>query len=281
MTDSSDEPLQFDKAEFAQDGPSTAVCAYCQGPLRHSYYEVAAKAACLRCKDTIAAQGTQGSGVARFFRATAFGTGAGAVGAGLWYAVRAISNLEIGLIAILVGYMVGMAVRAGSHGRGGPLYQVLAVFLTYSAIVSTYVPLILGEVMKGGKAGATAGDAASPRAAVSSAKDEGAAVNADETNAEEASEGANAAEDLTPGRAFVAVTVFFLLVGAFAYAAPFLGGFENLIGLLIIGFGVWEAWKINRRITPDIAGPFRVAVAAAPPAASPSPPSPPPVAPSE
>ena len=235
-------PLQFDKAEFAEDVPTGARCGYCQGALTDTYYEVGAKAACPRCKDLIAAQGTQGTGFGRFARATFFGTLAGAVGAGLWYAVRAISNLEIGLIAVLVGYMVGMAVRAGSRGRGGPLYQVLAVFITYSAIVSTYVPLILGEVMKGAKQNAAARKADAPAEA----------------------EGAPDAVKLTPGKALVAVTVFVLFVGAFAYAAPFLGGFENLIGLLIIGFGVWEAWKINRRIRPEIAGPFSTSSPSAP-----------------
>ena len=222
MSDGSEERLQFDKAEFAQDAPGSAVCAYCQGPIGDTYYEVRAKAACPRCRDAIAAQGTQGSGFGRFARAALFGTLAGAVGAGLWYAVRAISNLEIGLIAILVGYMVGAAVRAGSRGRGGPLYQVLAVFLTYSAIVSTYVPLILGEVRKGARQSET----------------------------------------------LLAVTLFVLFVSAFVYAAPFLGGFENIIGLLIIGFGVWEAWKINRRIRPQIAGPFRVGAPSLSPAPS-------------
>ena len=250
MTDDAQDPLQFDKAEFAHDAPSSAVCAYCKGPLTHTYYEVGAKAACPACKEAIATQGTQGSGLGRFARATLFGTAAGAVGAGLWYAVRAISNLEIGLIAILVGYMVGAAVRAGSRGRGGLLYQALAVFLTYSAIVSTYVPLILSEVMKGAKAGAVtrqesdASSSAGTPEAPSTATPQGAA--------------AVGGRPLTPGKAAVAVTLFVLLVSAFAYVAPFLGGFENIIGLLIIGFGVWEAWKINRRIVPAIAGPFRV-----------------------
>ena len=250
-TDDSSDPLQFDKADFAQDAPASSACAYCQGPLTDTYYEVAAKAACPRCKDLVAAQGTQGSGFGRFARATLFGTLAGAVGAGLWYAVSAITNLQISLIAILVGYMVGMAVRAGSHGRGGPLYQVLAMFITYSAIVSTYVPILVAEAMKGAKAHNTE-------------LEKPAAPGARDADPSAKAAAADDASKIQLGEALLAVAQFVLVVGAVAFAAPFLGGFENLIGLLIIGFGVWEAWKINRRLRPEIKGPFRVGSSSSP-----------------
>ena len=42
-------------------------------------------------------------------------------------------------------------------------------------------------------------------------------------------------------------------------AAPFLGGFENIPGILIIGFALWEAWKMNRRVPLQVEGPFRLA----------------------
>ena len=51
----------------------------------------------------------------------------------------------------------------------------------------------------------------------------------------------------------------FLLLFGFAFFAPFLAGAENLIGLLIIGIGLYEAWKINKRVEPHTAGPFRIA----------------------
>lgn len=58
------------------------------------------------------------------------------------------------------------------------------------------------------------------------------------------------------------VTVF-----AYAFQAPFLGGANNLIGLLIIAIGLYEAWKLNRRI--PISGPFHVGAAAGPPPVAP------------
>lgn len=44
-----------------------------------------------------------------------------------------------------------------------------------------------------------------------------------------------------------------------ALASPFLQGFENIIGILIIGIGLYEAWKINRYVPPQILGPFEAA----------------------
>ena len=46
---------------------------------------------------------------------------------------------------------------------------------------------------------------------------------------------------------------------AFSLAAPFLVGAQNIIGLLIIGFALFEAWKINKRVPVRIAGPFQLA----------------------
>jgi hypothetical protein len=44
----------------------------------------------------------------------------------------------------------------------------------------------------------------------------------------------------------------------FAAVAPLLAGASNIIGLLIIGIAVFEAWKLNKRVPLDITGPFRV-----------------------
>jgi hypothetical protein len=43
-----------------------------------------------------------------------------------------------------------------------------------------------------------------------------------------------------------------------AFPMPFLMGFQNAIGILIIGFALWEAWKLNKRIHFELAGPFQL-----------------------
>jgi hypothetical protein len=67
-----------------------------------------------------------------------------------------------------------------------------------------------------------------------------------------------------------------LVVFALAAALPFQQGFGNIIGIIIIGFALYEAWKINRRL--PISGPFRLSAAAVRPAPPPSSAAPPPPA---
>ena len=60
-----------------------------------------------------------------------------------------------------------------------------------------------------------------------------------------------------------------LLLFAFAAAAitvagPIMVGFERPISLLILGFALWEAWKMNKRTVIDFTGPYRVGAGAPP-----------------
>jgi hypothetical protein len=56
---------------------------------------------------------------------------------------------------------------------------------------------------------------------------------------------------VTLGGALLAL--FLLLV--LACAVPFFAGVSNLIGLVIIGIGMYQAWKLNRRGAVVISGP--------------------------
>lgn len=48
-----------------------------------------------------------------------------------------------------------------------------------------------------------------------------------------------------------------VIVFGWSLAMPFLNGFSGLLGILIIGFGLYEAWKFNRRPPKlQIDGPF-------------------------
>jgi hypothetical protein len=52
-----------------------------------------------------------------------------------------------------------------------------------------------------------------------------------------------------------------------ALRAPFMGGASNIMGIIIIGIGLYEAWKINRRV--PLSGPYRFGPAAPPLIATP------------
>ncbi len=49
----------------------------------------------------------------------------------------------------------------------------------------------------------------------------------------------------------------YLRLFAFALAAPVLGGFQNILGMIIIGIALWQAWKMNRRVDVTFTGPFQ------------------------
>jgi hypothetical protein len=209
--------------------PGVTVCGACGEPIADAYYEANGKIVCPRCREAVLASQAGGSGIARFFKATMFGVLAGIVGAAIWWAVRAGTGYEVGLIAIVVGIIVGGAIKAGSQGRGGVGYQLLAVVLTYLSIAANYVP----DIVRALKAETDVGDNLPALVIIS------------------------------------AVT---------AVAAPFFGGLKNIIGLLIIGFALYQAWIINRPNRISFNGPYRLAPGGAAPAGMPYgvPPVPPP-----
>src|SRR6185503_20694920 len=119
------------------------VCEFCQTSIDTEYYHVNGTMCCASCRRRLESASETPRGFAPLVIAGAFGLGAGIVGAAIYYAVIAITNLEIGIVAILIGYMVGRAVRRGARGRGGLRFQILAVVLTYASIALAYSPLAI------------------------------------------------------------------------------------------------------------------------------------------
>jgi hypothetical protein len=239
------ESLQFERAEFDQT-PGQTQCAECHRPLTSSYFEVNGHMVCEACRYTLESRLTAGSSIGRFAKAAGAGTAAAIAGAILWYGIAAMTGYELGLIAIVVGFGVGAAVRWGSNNRGGWKYQTLAVALTYMAIVSTYIPPILEELRTASAQSQSVDGEAAPQDA-SGSTPPAVAPNGSPTDA--------SSEPPPFGGFLVAVVVIF----AVACAAPFLGGFENIIGIVIIGIGLYEAWKINKRTELTITGPHALA----------------------
>ena len=95
--------------------------------------------------------------------ATVLGLLAGLAGATLWYLVRVSTGYELGLIAIVVGLIVGVAVRKGSRERGGWFYQTLAIVLTYACIGAQYLPDVLAAARRRTSRKAGSGGSQGPR----------------------------------------------------------------------------------------------------------------------
>ena len=225
------------------------------------------------------------------------------------------------MVAIVVGILVGYAVRWGARGRGGWVYQALAVLLTYGSIVVTYIPPVVRgfREQEAEEFSKKRDDSSHEIAKIVITREAtielgGASASLDEVRTEfarlkgiggvvwyhrrgapdtpaplVADEVCNAAEEMGlsiqpfKDEEFQQPAFFWnswnelpvaakLLLGAalFGYALvlPFAMLPDNLMGLLIIAFGVWQAWRLNRRIEISVTGPYQLApsiAAAAPP----------------
>lgn len=144
------EGLQFDRVSTnapmgGQSAARAVICKACSKPIASDYFHLNGTIACESCRNAIAAAHATPEGMMPFARAAGLGILAALAGAALYYGVIALANLEIGIIAIAIGYMVGWAVRKGADGRGGLRFQILAVALTYWAVGLAYAPLILKD----------------------------------------------------------------------------------------------------------------------------------------
>jgi hypothetical protein len=250
MTDAPSPSLSFETTE-----PARTTCTFCGRPLFGEYYTLNGQVACGDCPATLAAHHGGSAGPAGVARAIGLGSAAGFVGAIVWWAIRRFASIEIGLIAIGIGHFVGLGVRRGSRGRGGVGFQVLAVALTYFWITANYVPDIVQAVLSHDDAQAVGTASSGP-------------ASPDGTT------GGATAEDGAP-RSVGGMLLGFAFLFGVAMASPFLEGAGNIIGLLIISFGLWQAWKLNAPVAIAIEGPFQLRTA---PSMTPAPPPlPPPV----
>ena len=238
--------LQLDAAEPRSAESAVPTCARCTTEIRTSYHEANGAVICGRCRIALETErGGSGSRSGRLLRALVFGLGGAVIGAAIYYAILALTGYEIGLVAVVVGFIVGRAVHIGARGRGGWAYQTLAIGLTYSAIVSTHIPLIRKQLHEQRPAATVSSGVATPGAASDSAR------LADSTAA------AAIAAVPTVVRWAIGLSVLFVI----AALMPILAGVENIVGLLIIGFALFEAWRVNKREPLLITGPYQVAVA--------------------
>jgi hypothetical protein len=209
------------------EGHAGAVtCSLCQRTIHSEYYDVSGHAACADCRGSAEALTQTPRGAGPLLKAGVFGLGAGIVGAIIYYAVIAITDFEIGIVAILIGYMVGYGVRKGAGGRGGRRFQVLAIALTYAAVALAYTPIVIQAELKHH------------------------AARREQAKAEERPE---KTRSLPAAIAIVAGLVAALPILVIAGGLP-----SSLISAAIIFFGMQQAWKMTRVTALEITGPYRV-----------------------
>lgn len=210
--DKEEDEINFDTHETESHTSVDGVnCHLCDQSIKREYFDLNGSVCCELCKVAVEDEYAGGFDIQDFIKSFMLALPIAALGAGLYYAIAALTGFEFGLIAVLIGWVVGMAIMKGSGGKGGVPYQILAVALTYLAIAGTYLPYAMGALDK-----------------------------VDFTN--------------ISAQIFIELVTVLIL----ALAVPFLMGFQNIIGLLIIGFGLYQAWKGTKKIEVNVMGPFDI-----------------------
>lgn len=234
-------PLQFETATPQTPGREAAAaggvtCAGCQRTIERAYFDVNGASVCETCRDTIERHAETPRGWGVLARAAIAGLVAAVLGAILYYAVIAITNFEIGIVAIAIGYMVGYGIRMGTGGRGGRRFQILALVLTYWSVGLAYAPLVFRPP---------------------------AAADAQEKTAETPGETrtvTGGAGDETAERGSVAFSL--MVVFGLTFALPVMMVIGSLPGGLlsaaIIAFGMHQAWRMTGTPALQISGPYRI-----------------------
>jgi hypothetical protein len=229
------EDLQFEQAIPIGTPIARPVtfCAACKSAIAGQYFHAQGLPVCPLCARKIEI-GQQAPPAVSLLRAALYGGGAAFAGFLIYATVSIALDLQLALISILVGIMVGKAVRKGSYGLGGRPQQILAVALTYFAITTSYIPVYIYQQTKSSRAAQARKDAQPNSQSLPGTTNGGATK-----------------------RPSLGVAILILL--AIALAAPFLSlasGISGLLNLAIIFFGLQNAWKLTGRTDLFITGPY-------------------------
>jgi hypothetical protein len=212
-------------AEASSSESSAPSCVVCHQPVGATWYQAQEQLVCPACAERIRT-GQQTAPSPSLLRAALYGGGAALAGCALYALVAIVLHAEIGLIAILVGWMVGKAIRHASYGRGGRRQQVLAVVLTYFAITTSYIPVILYQ-------------------------------NARVVQTKSASIDSSAPQTARPRMPLATLALFLLVVAAVAPFVSLTSGVYAWISLFIIFIGLQYAWKLTARHEILLTGPHQ------------------------
>src|SRR5438093_4534385 len=219
---------QFGTAEYKSASGSDR-CKSCQQELTGTYFRINGMLACEKCTRQLQAQ-TPKDTHAIYVRGILFGVGGAIAGLILYSAFGIITGIEIGYVALAVGWLVGTAIKKGSNGVGGRRYQIAAVALTYAAVSLSAIPLGISYMMKEKKPAV---------AATASASSSGSSTTPSSNDSE------IVVQPVRQRRSLGTIVGALIVAGL---ASPFLelqGGLSGIIGLVIIFVGMRIAWKIT------------------------------------
>jgi hypothetical protein len=127
-------------------------CSLCQrqvpSPTAHL---VNAQVTCAECVATVRAElAAQVPGGAKLLGAAAGGLAGALVGAAVWAGVAIVTKLEVGYVAVLVGYLAGLGVKIGARPQRGSLLQILAAGLAVVGLFAAKYMLFAYAVVEYG-----------------------------------------------------------------------------------------------------------------------------------
>lgn len=201
--------IQFEKAEYSGPSP-VGNCANCGKPIENTYWHANGMNVCADCADLLSK--TQQSPSKRLLtKGALYALGAAICCSFVYAAIVIITNYDLALIAIAVGWLVGRATRIGTGGIGGRAVQIIAVVATYISISGTLYFQAVWGLSKEGK---------------------------------------------TIESIFGHLFMFVISMGKPYFELQ--EGFSGLIGLLILFFGLQQAWQMTRSAPITLEGPYNV-----------------------
>jgi len=264
--------LQFDRANPSTGQASTeqtspaVTCTVCKGSISTAYWQANGKPVCNVCRQRVQAEATPSKGMVPLLRASIFGLGAAIAGAAIYYAVLAYANLEIAIVAILIGFMVGYSVRKGAGGRGGRRLQIIALLLTYWAVGLAYSPFAIKGMLDGPSAKVTSStpadsvDGASKAPTDVASTTKAGSVPSTASSNVSPTKTAASTEAKPVGAKAIAVLIGFMVIFIFTLPVTVIAGTmpSGLISALIIFFGMQQAWRMTAAPKLQITGPHKV-----------------------
>jgi hypothetical protein len=254
--------LQFDRvvSSGAPDDASKSAgvaCATCGSAITTEYFHVGSHPVCAPCRDLVQARFATPRGWGALAKAAVYGVGAAIAGAIIYYAVIAITNFEIGIVAILIGYMVGYMVRKGAGG-GGRRFQILALVLTYWSVGLAYSPIAFKGAEKAEKNAVPKTDSARalPRdsTAVAARGDSGITRSpANATNGTKSTSAPMTGSKFLIGIGAILFLTFVLPVLMVVGSMP-----SGLLSAIIIFIGLRQAWRMTAAPVLTVSGPYKV-----------------------
>lgn len=230
--------LQFDKAEF-----SGRQCGFCSQAIEVSYYQFGADTVCSACAAVIARK-LEKPGKPELMRASLYGFGA-AFAAAIVMGIVLLWGWQLALLSIFAGSMIAKAMKHATAQRGSRALQVWAVAFTYFACTASFAPVIVRGLFE--------------RAQEQDKKAE----------KEGKKKAAELKQKLPTKEAFIAVGAGTVLIVGISMLSPFLmitDGISGILNILIIGFGLMQAWKAAAPIGIPLLGPYSNGSSEGPPA---------------